>query len=282
MDDSASMLCARVIRGISSIENTDTCRSASWRTSAWSVRGSRKAITDWPGLSAARSASVDGAPAGPSFTRSSISARALTSARDATMVAPFSVYAASVNPADAPAFDSTSTWCPALTSGATLAGARATRRSPGHDSRTTPMIMITSRQNMRAALPVARAESHREPYRRVRSSQFYQISLTRCAELRQSTGTAFPRGRRANEARVRVLAASGALKQRQRKPRRTVHPLLLQRQSGECTELLEPVRFELVRALGPDRFAVIEDDVAPGTRDLDHLPACADQMHLDT
>src|SRR4051812_3501523 len=61
------------------------------------------------------------------------------------MVAPFSAYASSVKPADNPAFDSTSTWWPAFTSTAALTGTSATRRSPGHDSLTTPMIMITSR-----------------------------------------------------------------------------------------------------------------------------------------
>src|SRR4051812_10466437 len=99
------------------------------------------------------------------------------------MVAPFSAYASSVKPADNPAFDWTSTWWPAFTSTAALTGTSATRRSPGHDSLTTPIIMIPSQSEDYAASTWLRGVGEREPAPNGRPRQFYQISGKSCGYL---------------------------------------------------------------------------------------------------
>ena len=56
IDDSASMLCARVMRGINSIERKESPARARSDTSRGEVSGSPNPITVWPGRNSARSA----------------------------------------------------------------------------------------------------------------------------------------------------------------------------------------------------------------------------------
>src|SRR3954470_19540482 len=79
---------------------------------------------------------------------------------------------------------------------------------------------------------------------------------------------------------VSTLLAS--TKQRQRKARRAVDPLLLHGQACLRAHLREAVWLELVRALRPNRLAALERHAAASARDVDHLPARADQVHLDS
>ncbi len=55
MEDSASMLCARVIRGTSSMAKKDTPVAASSAHSRTAVSGSPNPIETWPGRSSDRS-----------------------------------------------------------------------------------------------------------------------------------------------------------------------------------------------------------------------------------
>ena len=77
IDDSASMLWARVMRGISSIENAVTPACASVRIASGAPSGSAKPITTCP----LRSRAVSG---GTERTWRMMSAAAKTSSRDAT------------------------------------------------------------------------------------------------------------------------------------------------------------------------------------------------------
>src|SRR3954447_21270697 len=212
-------------------------------------------MTDCPGRNAARSASVDGNPAGPSFTRRSISARVVTSARDVAMVAPFSVYASSVKPADIPAFDSMSTWWPALMSGATLAGTSATRRSPGHDSRTTPIIMIRSRSEDARTAYVLAAEMRARTTRARPVLSDLQGNVRPIAVRPSGSCTGLVRDARAradgatstrNHASTAGAGRSmggrsgrGASEQRQGKSGRAIDPLLLHAQTCSLPHLDE-------------------------------------------
>ena len=53
-DDSTSMLCARVVRGISSIAKNDTPAAARSDASRTAVSGSPSPITIWPGAQEAK------------------------------------------------------------------------------------------------------------------------------------------------------------------------------------------------------------------------------------
>ena len=90
IDDSASMDCARVMRGINSIDSAVTPRPARAVASAGSPSGSTNAMRAWPERVRARSASPAGVPGGDSRTRTSRSAPATTSAAVAATFAPFS------------------------------------------------------------------------------------------------------------------------------------------------------------------------------------------------
>ena len=87
-DESASIGCARVMRGIDSIANATTPRSASRRVVSGSVSGCRNAIRTTPSRSRAISAAEG------FVTRTTASACASISAASTTR-APASVYAAS-------------------------------------------------------------------------------------------------------------------------------------------------------------------------------------------
>src|SRR5438093_922620 len=91
-DESASIGCARVIRGTDSSANAVTPRAASASTPVGSESGSRKAINSWPGRSRSRS-SGDGLR---TFTTPSAS-------HGSPLTAPASVYALSGNEAAAAA-----------------------------------------------------------------------------------------------------------------------------------------------------------------------------------
>ena len=138
------MLCARVMRGISSIEKAATPFSASACEIEGSFSGSRKATRVWPWRRRARSARPASVAGGDSLTRSIRSARAATSTAVATISAPCAAYAASVKPAARPAPLSIATVSPAFTSAGITAGTTATRRSPGSVSAITPAIIAFS------------------------------------------------------------------------------------------------------------------------------------------
>src|SRR6266480_7839075 len=78
-----------------------------------------------------------------SFTFTTISALAHTSAALATSVAPTARYVSSANPEPIPAPCSTSTECPSPTNDSTPAGTRATRFSAVLISLGTPTIMFS-------------------------------------------------------------------------------------------------------------------------------------------
>src|SRR5688572_24401646 len=88
-----------------------------------------------------------------SFTFMIMSARFQTSAAVSTICAPKLVYRLSSKPLPAPAFFSTSTVCPALTSASAPPGTSAMRFSFVLISLGTPMIMIYSRCYFRSPHP---------------------------------------------------------------------------------------------------------------------------------
>src|SRR3954471_14485976 len=136
IDESASMLCARVIRGISSIENAIAPASASVRIASGVPSGSANPITVWPRRSRPASAGVE-------RTWSRMSADEKTASRGASD-APAASYALDGKPAATPASRSTTTSRPAFFKAAAAAGIRATRFSPGHVSRGTPTFTARS------------------------------------------------------------------------------------------------------------------------------------------
>src|SRR5829696_7188933 len=133
MEESASMLCARVMRGISSIEKAVTPASARLRMASGAPSGSANPMTICP----RRSRAVSG---GTERTCSRMSAVEKTASRVVT-TAPAVSYAADVNPAAAPASCSTTTSSPVFFRAAAAEGMSATRCSPGHVSRGTPTFI---------------------------------------------------------------------------------------------------------------------------------------------
>ena len=129
-EESASIGCARVMRGIASIESAVTRRRASSRTRAWFVSGCRNAMST-----------------APSRIRPSSSSEGLATLRTRSqekaspMVAPASVYMRSGKLDASPAPRSTMRSFPLFVRRPTVSGTRATRRSPGMVSRTTPILM---------------------------------------------------------------------------------------------------------------------------------------------
>jgi hypothetical protein len=131
-DDSASIDCARVIRGIDSIANATTPRPASRSIPSRSVKGCKNPISTWP----SRSRSASASSGFWTFATASTSAHGSSTIRP-----PASSYDASGNEAASPAPRSTSTSKPAGTSLPTTSGTSATRRSPGLVSLGTPIRM---------------------------------------------------------------------------------------------------------------------------------------------
>ncbi len=123
------MLCARVVLGIDSIAKATTPCARRRSMPSASLRGCRKPIRTVP--AARRSTS-----AGSGLPTRTIPAQS-AAASGATSSAPASRYASSVNRADVPAPRSTASSKPEAMSFVTASGVRATRCSPGADSRGT-------------------------------------------------------------------------------------------------------------------------------------------------
>ena len=156
MEESTSMLCARVIRGISSMASSVTPCAASAAASRRAVSGSANPMTICPRRNRGRSAAPASGFAPRVRTCASTSAAANTSARVAATRAPFSWYSASENPAAAPAPVSTTNSTPLLASISMARGTIATRRSPGNVSLGTPITTDKFPSSaLRAVLTVA-------------------------------------------------------------------------------------------------------------------------------
>ena len=128
IEERASMACARVERGTSSIANAVTPASRNGRRLSGSSSGRRKPITAAPFRSRATSTGSG------RFTQARRSHSARSAARFSFTAAPAAVKSASGKPASRPAPASTTTECPDATSFLTVSGARATRRSSGRIS----------------------------------------------------------------------------------------------------------------------------------------------------
>jgi hypothetical protein len=89
MDDSASMLCARVVRGMSSMEKDVTPVAASFWSVSSGAKGRRKPIRYWSGRTSDKSASPVRSLAPAASTCTMTPAVLNTSARPGTIVAPF-------------------------------------------------------------------------------------------------------------------------------------------------------------------------------------------------
>src|ERR1035441_2361973 len=143
MEESASMLCARVMRGISSMARKVTPRSANWRAASPAVSGSPKPMAVCPCRNSARSAApVNGFAPGLRTCRIT-SAAPNTSSRLAARRTPFSTYSASGKPASVPAPGCMSSSTPVLFKTEMALGTIATRRSPGAPSTTIPTMIPT-------------------------------------------------------------------------------------------------------------------------------------------
>src|SRR5581483_6912010 len=136
-EDSASIGCARVMRGTDSRANASTPADLSRATPSASVSGDRNATSAWP----LRSRDVSFAVGDATFTIASASHGSPT-------VAPASRYASSANPAATPAPASTTTSTPSP-SRDTVSGTRATRRSPAAVSFGTPTRIVRERTSRR-------------------------------------------------------------------------------------------------------------------------------------
>ena len=95
MEDSASMLCARVMRGINSMERKVTPRSARERAAPVAVSGSPKPMTVWPWRRSTRSAAPVSGFAPRLRTCRITSAARKTSSRLGARRTPFSIYSES-------------------------------------------------------------------------------------------------------------------------------------------------------------------------------------------
>ena len=141
MDESASILWARVIRGINSMARKLTPRSASERAASRAVSGSPNPMSACPLRSSARSAAPVSGLAPRERTSTTTSADWNTSARLLAMRTPFSTYSESGNPARRPAPASIRNWVPVLLRTPIAPGTMATRRSPGDISETMPTVI---------------------------------------------------------------------------------------------------------------------------------------------
>src|SRR6188474_2758866 len=154
IDESASMLCARVMRGISSIENAVVPASASVRMASGDPSGPAKPITTWPRRSRAVSEGTD-------RTCRIRSAEENTASRGATLMPALS-YAFDGKPAAVPASRSTTTSSPAFFKAAAAGGIKATRFSPGHVSRGTPTFTARSLADLLDPIRNRRRELRRQ------------------------------------------------------------------------------------------------------------------------
>src|ERR1035441_4603146 len=140
IDERASMLCARVMRGISSMERKLTPRSARLRAASSAVSGSPKPITVCPRRICARSCAPVSGLAPGLRTCSTTSAVSKISSRPA-MRTPLAAYSESGKPAWLPAPASRINSAPVLFSTESAVGTMATLRSPGASSATIPTLI---------------------------------------------------------------------------------------------------------------------------------------------
>ena len=103
--------------------------------------GRKKPTSTWSGRKSGRSSRPVLSFEPWQSTWTMMSAELKTWARSATIVAPFAAYSASGKAASVPAPASTITAKPAFTRLGMTAGTSATRRSPGYDSRGTPIFI---------------------------------------------------------------------------------------------------------------------------------------------
>ena len=132
-DDSESIGCARVTRGIASMLKAVVRLAASARTVSAFVSGWMVATNAAP----SRRSPISSADGFCTLTTRSVPKVA---SRD-PITAPAVRYASSSCPLPVPAPDSTTTSVPAFVSFATASGTSATRRSPGTVSRGTPTFI---------------------------------------------------------------------------------------------------------------------------------------------
>ena len=132
IDDSTSIVWARVTRGTRSKENAET-PFAAWRCALWGAHSGSKTPTNTVAGTAA--GLRDEEPIGASRTETTTSATPASGASRSTMVAPARRYASSSKPELEPALRSTDTSHPRCTNAATPSGTSATRFSLGADSR---------------------------------------------------------------------------------------------------------------------------------------------------
>ena len=133
------MLCARVMRGISSMAKQETPVEAKSAHSCEALSGSPKPTRIWPGLSSARSERPASGLAPRQRTCATRSASRNSVCRS-TIRAPRETYASSGYPASAPAPLSINTSIPNLRNASHWRGLTATRRSPGNVSRGVPRM----------------------------------------------------------------------------------------------------------------------------------------------
>ena len=127
---SASIFCARVMRGMASMASTVALRSARWDTSSLLWPGQMKEMRAPPSFMRSASCLPSVRSMGARTLRIR-SASAYRVAASGTTVAPTSAYVPSMNCAPSPAPASTSTSRPSLSIRLTMVGVAATRRSPG-------------------------------------------------------------------------------------------------------------------------------------------------------
>src|SRR5262245_25483268 len=134
MEESASIDCARVVRGISSTAKAVSCRDITGSSAAGSSKGLRKPMTTVPAFSFSKSEGSG------RLTQASTSA---PESRDTRSVnaAPAALYSSSRKPALSPAPASITTSTPPATSFLTDSGVKATRASPGCRSTGTAILI---------------------------------------------------------------------------------------------------------------------------------------------
>jgi hypothetical protein len=150
------MLCARVMRGMSSMERKVTPRSARARAASSAVSGSPKPMAVCPCRNSARSAAPVSGLAPGLRTCKITSAVRNTSSRLAARRTPFSTYSASGKPASDPAPGCMRSSTPVLFKTEMAPGTIATRRSPGDASATIPTMipkMVPRHTQLPASLP---------------------------------------------------------------------------------------------------------------------------------
>ena len=131
---SASIFCARVMRGTSSIATALTSPSARRRTRSMSVQGDKRPINNVPGRSASSSSPPNSALTIGARTFKTTSADDQASRGFFAIDAPSASYSSSPMKAFSPAPASTTTFSPRATICLTVSGVAETRVSPSDRS----------------------------------------------------------------------------------------------------------------------------------------------------